>query len=108
MEGFVGMQIYFAAGVPVALLLATFFYMGHRRSCSLPALILTQLFSFIAILLLVISLWLYQVIPDAFVLIILILIVLLYGVGGATLVGIIMEAKARSEQEPHVRDEGDK
>lgn len=108
MERFYGLEMYLAGTIPVTVLLAAFFYLGYRKSCSLAALILAQLFAFFSIMVIVTLLGVYQWIPAVVMPIIYLLIMLVFFVGGSTLTGILMEAKAWAEIERKAQEKGEK
>ena len=106
MERFTGLEVWLWASVPVSLLLGAIFYLGYRKSCRLMPLVLTQMFGFFALMVLVTLLFLHGVIPDIAMPVVYLLVILIFYVGGATLTGKLMQAHTREEYEQRDQEEG--
>lgn len=107
MERFTGLEIYLLAAVPLSLLLTAVFYLGYKKSCALAPLILTQLFAFISILVVTTLFGVYGIFPDIAMPIIYLVMMLIFYVGGATMTGKLMKAKAWQEKEQDALKKGD-
>ncbi|EEG77406.1 hypothetical protein [Dethiobacter alkaliphilus] len=106
MERFTGLEIWFIASIPVFLLLGAIFYLGYKKSCRMMPLILSQLFGFLSVMVLVTLLALYDILPDVVMPVIYLVIMMIFYVGGASLTARLMEAHTRAEYEEGDSQEG--
>ncbi|MDW7650402.1 MAG: hypothetical protein SCK29_01700 [Bacillota bacterium] len=108
MSEFAGLAPLITALVPVFLLFAAFFYMGYRKSCRLTPLVLTQFFSFAAIMSVLFLLDINQIVTGRIMSVFYVLVVAVFYVGGATLTGALMRSQRAEETGQSPEREGER